>query len=110
MDQELKTKWLAALRSGDYKQVNGALESIIWGDEVGYCCLGVLSKIATGDAEGWIRSDGSDLLEANQCGIPEKIQDRLACMNDGGYDPDDGEVKLSKHNFTEIADWIEENL
>lgn len=41
---ERKAEWLAALRSGEYKQVTGALRK-----EAGFCCLGVqcdLSKVA----------------------------------------------------------------
>lgn len=42
MNPEIKAKWVAALRSGDYKQGTGVLRSE-W-DE--YCCLGVLCDIA----------------------------------------------------------------
>lgn len=36
MDQEFKKEWVAALRSGDYKQSSTVLVS-----PEGYCCLGV---------------------------------------------------------------------
>lgn len=42
MDPEIKTAWLAALRSGDYKQGMQVLAS----EENGYCCLGVLCDLA----------------------------------------------------------------
>lgn len=45
MKPEIKSKWLSALRSGDYKQVDGQLNK---GDE-GFCCLGVLCEIAVQD-------------------------------------------------------------
>lgn len=45
MHTEIKNKWLAALRSGEFKQGHGRLE------DVGtFCCLGVLFKLA--EAEG----------------------------------------------------------
>ena len=47
MKIELKQKWLAALRSGEYKQCTGSLSGIAMDDSgVGYCCLGVLAKVA----------------------------------------------------------------
>ena len=42
MKAELKTKWLEALRSGEYKQCQGSLTD----NGGGYCCLGVLAKVA----------------------------------------------------------------
>ena len=47
MKIELKEKWLAALRSGEYKQCTRALVGTADdGSGVGYCCLGVLAKVA----------------------------------------------------------------
>lgn len=40
MNKELVDKWVAALRSGEYKQT----ESVLF-DGTGYCCLGVLCKV-----------------------------------------------------------------
>lgn len=50
MNQEVKQKWVEALRSGKYKQGQGYLRK---GDN--YCCLGVLCDL-NGGAE-WILSD-----------------------------------------------------
>lgn len=41
MNPQVKEKWLAALRSGKYKQTTGALHN-----KNGYCCLGVLCDLA----------------------------------------------------------------
>jgi hypothetical protein len=41
MNQAIKTQWVAALRSGDYKQGQEALRT-----EDGFCCLGVLCDLA----------------------------------------------------------------
>lgn len=51
MNPEVKAKWIAALRSGDYKQTQYHLR-----DDYGFCCLGVLCDIYASehiDAE-WI--------------------------------------------------------
>jgi hypothetical protein len=40
MNQEIKTKWTAALRSGEYKQAHFALNV-----DGGMCCLGVLCDL-----------------------------------------------------------------
>lgn len=45
MNPQVKTEWLEALRSGEYKQGRGQLcRRTSEGDE--FCCLGVLSEIA----------------------------------------------------------------
>ena len=41
MNQEIKTKWINALRSGDYEQGQGALKNT----DGQYCCLGVLCDL-----------------------------------------------------------------
>jgi hypothetical protein len=46
MTREQWEKWDAALRSGEYKQTGGGLNL-----DGGYCCLGVLQKCLTGEAE-----------------------------------------------------------
>jgi hypothetical protein len=40
MDKSIKEQWVAALRSGQYKQASGALKCLD-----SYCCLGVLSDL-----------------------------------------------------------------
>lgn len=42
MNKEIKTQWLAALRSGEYQQGKGSLR----GKNNEFCCLGVLCDIA----------------------------------------------------------------
>lgn len=44
MNQEIKDKWIKALRSGEYKQGNQALCRIEQGEKY-YCCLGVLTDL-----------------------------------------------------------------
>lgn len=104
MDPELKTQWLAALRSGKYAQGRMRLKSA-----TGYCCLGVLCDLI--NPKGWTRAedgewqweyDGSsydgNLYAAaldERLGITDEC-DNLPPLNDDG-----------QHNFNQIADLIE---
>lgn len=99
---EFKAKWVAALRSGEYKQCRGELFN-----GKGYCCLGVACVITKTKLP-----DENDVLYDSMKKIPSLIKGtaqrnpvvkKLASMNDGV----NGE---SKHSFSQIADYIEENL
>lgn len=46
MPKEMKQRWVDALRSGKYRQAQGALEK-----DGGYCCLGVLQMVVDGEVE-----------------------------------------------------------
>lgn len=47
MNKEKAFQWATALESGDYAQTRGVLERLDDdGNTVGYCCLGVFSKLA----------------------------------------------------------------
>ena len=97
MDAQLKAKWVAALRSGQFTQGRDYLYNPSKGS---YCCLGVLCAIngisedaissqMTTDISRWL---DSDLLSKEQ-------RDHLGNkMNDAGVP------------FAEIADYIEKNL
>jgi hypothetical protein len=109
MDQELKTRWTTALRSGEYAQGYGALRKPA--EEEGrpdeFCCLGVLCDIV--NPEGWSLKAGRYQFEsgyesyppesvADDNGLPWAPQSELAHRNDNAA------------SFAEIADWIDENL
>lgn len=50
MKQEVKDKWVAALRSGDYQQTHGKLaKQLSPTSPMGHCCLGVLCELAIED-------------------------------------------------------------
>lgn len=105
----LKERWVAALRSGEYKQTAGALH-----DQHGYCCLGVLCEVADlsdpvtlTDANDydpnmvpWRSLAMTDEFEegrllVHQAGLTDDEASALATLNDQGV------------SFDEIADEIE---
>lgn len=107
---DFKAKWVAALRSGEYKQGRGQLRN----HNNEYCCLGVACIVTGYEVE----------LIKDKCYVPKDFElipmklrgasydsslvKLLANMNDG-QDPQSGrDVKIS--TFSEIADYIEENL
>lgn len=110
MKRSLRDAWVAALRSGEYKQGQHGLRS---GDY--HCCLGVLCEIhpnVTGkpDAEGTyfysIEGDPNEYcttlprtLSNNEGLLLSDIQSSLINLNDN-----------QAKDFNEIADWIEENV
>lgn len=56
MNAEVKIKWLAALRSGEYKQGTGTLRR---SDDT-YCCLGVLCDIHSKETQQpWVKDSAS---------------------------------------------------
>lgn len=100
-------RWIAALRSGKYKQGKGQLQS-----DTGFCCLGVACKINRFNKR--VRKNGQ--LDGvvphvdNQPNAPEWLLDvdgrfawktglNLWYLNDGGAD--------SQYTFDEIADLLQ---
>lgn len=107
MTPELKAKWIAALRSGEYQQ---GREALCLKDT--FCCLGVLAEVYGArketDKHGTIYF--FDTVHLTDIGydwdmnVPDglldsDIQDVLTNMNDA-----EGKT------FAEIADYIEENI
>ena len=109
MKPHWKKKWLAALRSGEYKQGKGALRRRSKGMDR-HCCLGVLndlmapalwSESCNRDGKYDYGKDGSSMLSResrNKAGLAYGETSQLIDMNDSGK------------RFTTIAKWIEENL
>lgn len=61
---EVKAEWLAALRSGEYKQCSGALKKIS-NTETTHCCLGVLCDLHAKKGLGdWQNRDGYTPIDA----------------------------------------------
>ncbi len=111
LEPEFKAKWIAALRSGEYKQgMNWLLK------EDKYCCLGVagaICNISTNTLESHSTLSGSidfavipRTIKGNA--VPGSAVSFLTSRNDGNTSSinPNGE----KWDFNQIADWIEENL
>jgi len=99
---ELKSRWVAALRSGRYQQGKRRLSIRHRNGRESNCCLGVLCRVAR--VRGWrdgamLRDSdaGTDLAGQIGLGVHEEIE--LSLMNDN-----------RNKSFREIADWIEKNL
>jgi hypothetical protein len=73
MNQEVKKKWLDALRSGEYTQTKDSLC-----DNRGFCCLGVLCDLHAKDTNGqWKPLDPAIDGERSYCGnhdlLPKEV-------------------------------------
>lgn len=118
MNQELKDKWVAALRSGEYTQ--GVHYMYAKGK---YCCLGVLQEVATGVRPIEYSKSTIFIKEYLDSMYNKGI---LAAMNDGLLTPKyidllkyvtetyssdfEPNIKKKAYTFSEIADHIEDKL
>lgn len=126
MDPEWKAKWVAALRSGEYRQGKMQLTKVHPDGSMDCCCLGVLCEITgtpsitTGLGNRQYGYGGMDTLQemflpfetAIKVGInPDTMPNTpcgfLANRNDGKMDTSGTTIKW---DFNAIADWIEANL
>ena len=99
MKAAIKRKWVAALRSGKYKQARQVLvEKAPWGEVAGHCCLGVLRHCLTGKNRYYEYFDILAERFIAPLGLTVEQEKELAGMNDDGS------------TFAEIADHIEKNL
>ena len=136
MNQDVKQKWVTALRSGEYKQTGGRLRK---GDC--YCCLGVLTDLYDKDKDkdikchAWHEEHGLYFYESDgvtvEATLPESVmkwadldepnpvvrEDRmgeqltsLAYLNDAGVALGVDEVSNEGLDFNQLADIIEAQL
>jgi hypothetical protein len=113
MNKEIKEKWIAALRSGEYAQTKGALRRPVGTPQgAGYCCLGVLCEVVVGRENIEWEPAANAYSFMGESGLPptpvleeadytEEENDtfwELPSMNDNGV------------SFDEIADYIEQKL
>lgn len=124
MNEEIKSRWVSKLTSGEYSQTTGTLNA---GD--GYCCLGVLCEIAVEDGIV-IKTVGSSgravyTSKVNQSDVSADILPydvvAWAGLNDtnpdvtyfdsNGLQLDDNLAELNDNGmkFEEIAKLIDEN-
>ena len=108
---EYKTRWLEALRSGDYRQTQQTLRN----DE-GFCCLGVLCDVVKNDVNtDWTNERGGYTFLGADTELPDDVTglvfserqptdvDPLAGYNDGHWRG----AAVTAGTFSEIADIIE---
>jgi len=97
MTPDLKAKWVAALRSGEFKQGQG----VLWDGIDRFCCLGVLCKVAEipiGSVYTYPTSFMPLGLTRAQTSVCGGGAESFVAMNDSGV------------TFPEIADYIEREL
>lgn len=114
MNNVIKSKWVEALRSGEYKQGQGRLN-----DRDLFCCLGVLCEVLIKDEDAELNSliknkvpcafdldcmsyDNDSKVVPNRVRLAADLSVRqvhdLISRNDSGF------------TFEQIAEYIEENL
>lgn len=135
MNEQLKNKWVSALRSGEYDQTSGYLKVRRGDGSLAYCCLGVLCELMELPHEEDMEGSGLMRFLDEETGLtstgvlPGRVGEDLGLMGDDA--PRVTEMgKLSKSplarfddpqgflvhqndegvSFPKIADWIEENL
>ena len=96
MNKEALQTWVAALRSGEYKQAQWMLHDKV---KDSYCCIGVGNKLFNGgiyDGESYARTYAALGFTQNNC---TEYGSKLITMNDN-----------QGKSFAEIADWVEKTL
>jgi hypothetical protein len=125
MKKRVKVKWVAALRSGDYRQIKGNLHQQS-GETLdlraGYCCLGVLCDLAY--EAGVVRADFNTRSGIWSYGadtdtgvLPREVLDWAGLKDPDPFVPvGDDVASLTTVNddyllpFSRIADLVEEHL
>lgn len=133
MDTTIKNAWTAALRGGEYEQVQGALRARSHDHDheiLGYCCLGVLIDVLIEDdlrvdlQLAWA-SDSQVGFRNPDYDAEDPTSQGLRATEGGDLGPwlravlgvssaDEAELvhmnDLGGDDFFEIADWIDANL
>jgi hypothetical protein len=104
MNKEIANKWAAALRSGKYEQTTQTLQ-----DGEGFCCLGVLCKLAESNGVNITTNDG--ILEGNDLSDQNATvnwSDIQSCNGEFGHWDNLAELNDEEgYSFNQIADIIE---
>ena len=108
LPKEFKEKWLAALRSGEYKQ--GKTE--LYNKETdSFCCIGVAGLI-NGLSLDEMKGKSNPVCDPEYtmaCLLPVSAVGQMTDM-DILIRMNDGSCNAEQKSFPEIADWIEANL
>lgn len=102
MNPEVKKVWINELRSGRYRQTDGALRK-----GRSYCCLGVLCDLSK--AAKWTPTSWGEGVYDGSSGILPFSVGEWADLSDG-QQGDLAEMNDNGATFAEIADWIEKHL
>lgn len=116
MNADVKAKWVAALRSGEYKKGSGNLRAEYPDspDPIQYCCLGVLCELSPFESQtiGYVTE-----WDENSTYLPPSVQQWAGLDMCNPVVPfDDRELTLADVNdrteatFDDIANLIEEHL
>lgn len=116
MNTDVKARWVAALRSGKYKQAQNQLTN----GRGSFCCLGVLCDLYAKEHHvAWFydleSSDQEELPNAivlAWSGLPKGMQVSIEGRNAPLFNHNDGTagIGLPSRTFAEIADAIEKQL
>lgn len=131
-NKENVTKWVQALRSGEYEQTDGVLCRRTIGDKYAFCCLGVASEVAIANGVELIRLSDDDEREqpyqwhdadsepdnpivvdsVGENELPWPVQEWLGILSGNPVLDQSGLDCISanderKYTFTEIADLVE---
>ena len=115
MRKEIAEKWVAALRSGEYKQTSGVLANA---ERTAHCCLGVLCEIAVKDGVGLqvLHPDGASYtsFDGEDAHLPPRVDDWADLYSAAPVTLRQSIVGLIHMNdnggsFEDIADAIEEH-
>jgi hypothetical protein len=124
MDPEVKAKWVAALRSGEYDQAQSGLrvDQSQSGGEIGYCCLGVLCELYRREHPGAVWIDTGRFVPVPETGgrynyAPPEVADWAGIDEDGdarvidrGLTRNVSNLNDAGQSFAQIADLIEAQL
>lgn len=123
MNKDIKKRWVAALRSGKYKQGASCLK-----DHNGsFCCLGVLTELYLQEQGGsWkrripgMRATGfapifkAPVKETESIVLPKIVMKWAGLSNDNPFNVGAKNDKFEKRrhvwNFSKLADFIEKKL
>ena len=109
---ELKRKWVKALRSGKYTKTEGCLKRF----DGTYCALGILcdiSGLGYWDNTEPLEHSEEEFLTYKIKGSKEKANQAISHLFKIGLDLEGTIIDLNDSlnwTFSEMADWIEENL
>lgn len=111
MNQEIKNKWIAALKSGEYKQGKGRLRNL----DNTFCCLGVLCDLHSKETGNqFTESEGESYFHYmyHSSFLPEPVVKWANLITSDPHVKGTSIAELNDYNksFNELADLIYTHL